>query len=291
MTPLDADEQAFLSKHVSVLRGPKRDYDTRGRFRDGSTLQDDFQAALVADDVEYLAIAGRLVNQLATSMNGTNSPDCVVAFLISEDESQASSANILKLDADVEAAELIQELDVIRLHVFQNLLPRPGDMQKGISWPDARSNSSLIVLDTNTTGTAKYFQNAYRIDASPTAVATENALMAEIQALNPRQVPVVVAAVGQGGEAGAVVERIRRDVPSFMPTSPELGAGDALPGIVRPNFLAARKTSYKADEIELRLPLSKLGQVRTTRVGLGFVTTIQTSEPLTPIDDSDVTGS
>lgn len=288
LTELDEEEEAFVSRHVSTLRSPKGDKDTRGRFREDSTLLADFQVALTATPGEFLDIAGRLVAQLASTMPGTASADCVLAFVTAEDSQGSRSANILKLDADVEAAELIQEGEVIRLHVFQDLLPRPGDMQKGISWPDLRESSNLIVMDTNTSGTAKYFQNAYRIDASPAAVATENALMKQIEWLQPVQVRAAVAAIGGGGDASQVVERIKRNVPTFDVVAPELGAGGAMPGIIRSTFTETRKTTFEADDIELRLPLGRLDQVHTIKVGLGYETTIQTTTPLTPTEDSSV---
>jgi len=290
---LDEDEEDFLVRHVERLRKTTNASETRGRFRPDSTLEKDFAAALTADKVAFVAVAGRLVQQLADAMQGVNSASCVVALVVEESTKGGQrTVSLLKLDAEVEAAQLDRSGEGVRLRVFKDLLPRPGDIQKGLSWPDPRApHSTLVVLDAIVEGTAKYFQNAYRIDASPNARVTEKALVEELAELTPSRIVAAVAAIGDGGDAEAVIERIRGQVPRFEVSAPELGAGGAMPGVIRPQFATVVKKSYEADEIELKLPLARMAQVRTRRVGTGFQTVISTSTPMTPVDNDDVSGS
>ena len=129
-----------------------------------------------------------------------NAPDCVVAFLTTG-SSPADATSLLKLDAEIEAAHLEQTKQGIRLRVFQDLLPQPGELQKGISWPDPRApQSDVIVLDHVKAGTAAYyFQNAMHIDASARAVDTERALLDAITALPQDQITVAAEAAAEGG--------------------------------------------------------------------------------------------
>ncbi|MCC4906789.1 hypothetical protein [Microbacterium sp. cx-59] len=290
---LDDDEEDFLVRHVDRVRKTTNASETRGRFRPDSTLEQDFIAAMSADETAFVLIAGRLVQQLASAMQGVNSASCVVALVVEAmQDGGARTVSLLKLDAEVEAAQLDRTGTGVRLRVFRDLLPRPGEIQKALSWPDPRApHSSLVVLDAIVEGTAKYFQNAFRIDASPNARLTERALVEQLSELPPAKIASAVAAAGNGGDAEKVVERIRRDLTHFPVTAPELGAGGAMPGTIRPQFATLVKKSYEADEIELKLPLARMGQVRTRRVGAGYVTTIRTSTPLTPIDPDDVDGS
>jgi hypothetical protein len=290
---LDEDEEDFLVRHVERLRKTTNASETRGRFRPDSTLEQDFTEALTADRSAFVAVAGRLVQQLADAMQGVNSASCVVAFVVEAQQGGVNrTVSLLKLDAEVEAAQLDRTSDGVRLRVFKDLLPRPGDIQKGLSWPDPRApHSTLVVLDAIVEGTAKYFQNAYRIDASPNARITERALIEELSELPPARIAAAVAAVGHGGDAETVIERIRGQVPRFIVTAPELGAGGAMPGMIRPQFATVVKKTYEADEIELKLPLARMSQVQTHQVGTGYETVILTSTPLTPVEQDDVSGT
>jgi len=184
---LEQDEEDFLHRHVERLRSAVKATDARGRLRHGSTLAADMADALTASDDDFLIFAGRLVDELAKAMKSVgNAPDCVVAIL-TEGKDGPSTTSLLKLDAEIEAAQLKQTEQGIRLRVFKDLLPRPGDLQKGISWPDPRSpESEIIVLDHIKAGTAAlYFQSAMRIDASPRACGWS----ARVGAARPRHGP------------------------------------------------------------------------------------------------------
>ena len=283
---LDDDEEDFLVRHVERLRKTTNASETRGRFRPDSTLEQDFADAMAADKEPFVAIAAQLVQQLASAMQGVNSASCVVVFVVEAQSGGGKrTVSLLKLDAEVEAAQLDRSGEGVRLRVFKDLLPRPGEIQKGLSWPDPRApHSSLVVLDAIVEGTAKYFQNAYRIDASPNARTTEKALVEELSELTPARIAAAVAVVGDGGDAEAVVDRIRGQVPRFEVSAPELGAGGAMPGMIRPQFATVVKKSYEADGIELKLPLARMDQVHTRRVGVEYETVIRTSTPLTPVE-------
>jgi hypothetical protein len=293
LSPIDADEEDFLHRHVDRLRAVVQQQDGRGRFRDHSFLAADLNHLLNAEDDDFLTIAGRMVSRLAAAMELTsNAKACVVAVLTEGPEAGAQTVSLLKLDAEVEAAEMKETPEGVRLHVYRDLLPRPGDIQKGFTWPDPRPASSIVVLDQVSAGSAvRYFQDAFEIDVSPRAKDTEDALSREIAALPAASAARALRAVGDGGTAEEVTTRITAEVPEFSPTARELGASGAMGGRVRPAYRQTAKKPYDADGIELRVPLSMLNRVVTRREGPGYVTTIRTETPLTPLEDGDVGGA
>lgn len=284
LSDLDPVEEDFLERHVAELRSQTGVGDARGRFRDTSSLSDDINSALAADGDAFVAIAARLVTQLAVAMQGVNSSSCVVALIV-QDFAAERRFTLLKLDAEIEAAQLEQTADGIKLHVFDDLLPRPGDIQKGLSWPDPRSpDSDLIVLDRVRHGSAaKYFQLAFGIVASPRPKDTEDALMIELAQMSPTDAQLAVTAIGQGGPAEQVVARIRDVVPGFAPASHELVPVDGPPGYIRSSFDGTAPVKFQADGVQLSVPVSMRAAVETHREGTGYVTTIRTSTPLTPV--------
>jgi hypothetical protein len=289
VSALDVDEEDFLQRHVDALRGEaRREESPRGRFRVGSGLLTDFELALMADATEFEEIATELVTSLAKAMRGApKALDCVVALVTDGDKSGPGHVSLLKLDAEIEAAQLEQVKDGIRLRVFRDLLPRPGQLQKGLSWPDPREPlSDVIIMDRNAGHTAYYFQNAYGVDASPSAMDTERALVNAIaDGLPPEDAADALSLVGGGGPAEEVVSRIRERHPNFDPDAPELGAGGSMAGRIRSRGVTARKKEFRADGIDLRVPLDRLDRVSTAKTGDRFETRITTSTPLTPLRD------
>lgn len=293
---MDEAEEDFLQRHLDRLREVVNGSDTRARFRAGSFLVAELPDLLADDEDLFLDVSETLVNRLAAAMEQTgNASACVVAVVSEGPDAGPSSAALLKLDAEVEAAQLNETREGLRLRVFQDLLPRPGDIQKAFTWPDPRApESELIVLDKVVAGSAtKYFQDAFEIDVSPKSKDTEEALIEEILKLPTVQLRPALTAVADGGNAEDVVERVRSVAPSFGAQARELGGGGALPGKVRPGFVATAKRTFLAENIELRVPLDALDRVETRRDGDAYVTSIRTRVPLTPItqDPSDVGGN
>jgi hypothetical protein len=220
-----------------------------------------------------------------------NAKACVMALLTEGPDSGPTQVSLLKLDAEIEAAQLTQTSGGVRLRILQGLLPRPGEMQKGFSWPDPRTpRSTIIVLDKIVAGSStKYFKDAFELDVSPKAADTESALVEEIAGLPIDSITAAVAAADSGGDAEEVVDRIRQAVPDFAPTADELGSAGALGGRIRPHFSTLATKTFQADGFELKVPLASMNRVTTRREGTQYVTTIVTDYPLTdPVDDQDV---
>lgn len=290
--PLASDEEDFLQRHVNKLRDEAtKAQSPRGRFRPGSSLLGELESALSANSATFDAVATGLVDSLAKAMRGVaNALDCVVALVIDGPSSGPEHVSLLKLDAEIEAAQLQQAQDGIRLRVFRDLLPRPGELQKGLSWPDPRyPQSTIVIKDRNTGPTAFYFQNAFGIDASPAALDTERAFVnALADSLAPSDAAVALSLVGDGGPADEIVARVRGRYPNFRADAPELGAGGALAGRIRPRDVKIQKKKFSADGIDLHVPLDRLDRVSTRQRDGRFETRIVTSTPLTPVSSENL---
>jgi hypothetical protein len=289
ISELNAAEHDYLTRHVDELRVRRSNASAVFcAFRPESGTLRDFQAVMVADDDEMVEIATRMVRALAETMRGAPAAkeDCVVALLTSSADSGGPVEHVtfLKLDARIEAARLqrAKETGRLSLRVFQDLLPAPGDMQKGISWPDPRQPASELILhDTNQGDAALYFGNAFGLTVSSKALDTENALTDQLVAqLGQAKAQRAVALVDfEGGRADLVIAKVQEEYPEFQPTGRSLGAGGSLPGFIRPNQLSLRKKVFAADGIELRVPIGSLNAIQTEREAE------RTSTPLTPIED------
>jgi hypothetical protein len=287
LSELDSDEQDFLRRHVEALRSATGVIDARGRARAGSSISELLEDALTCSDEEFVEHAGRLVDDLALAMHGVwNAPDCVLALLTTGLD-KPTSTSVLKLDAEIEAAHLEEtERGGIRIRVFQDLLPSPGDLQKGVSWPDPRfPRSELIVLDNVKMGSAAaYFQRAMGVEASPQAKETEKELLDEISKLPLDRMAEVLGVATEGGSAEDVVRRIREAVPEFDPRSPALGAGDGLAGPIRPGFAKTAVRTFSADGIEVKVRLDKLSDITSEPFGNRYRTVIISDSPLVQSD-------
>jgi hypothetical protein len=289
ISPLATDEEDFLQRHVDELRSEAaKEQSPRGRFRQGSTLLQALGSVLDGSDTILETVATGLVESLAKEMLGVpNALDCVVALVTDRPTSGSGPEHVslLKLDAEIEAAQLQQAQGGIRLRVFRDLLPRPGELQKGLSWPDPRApESTIIIKDRNPGRTALYFQNAFGIDASPAAVESERAFVnALADSLPPSDAAEALNLVGMGGPADEVVARVRERYPNFQPDAPELGTGGALAGRIRPRNVKVQKIKFYADGIELAVPVDRLDRITTRQQNGQFETRIVTSTPLTPL--------
>lgn len=286
---LAEDEADFLSRHVVELRTHIDEGDARGLFRPESILPEIFERAPTADRDEFVELANRLVDSLAREMQSVRSSSCVLAFVVEEDGQEGHECvTLLKLDAEVEAARL-EELagGGIRLQVFDDLLPSPGDIQKGFSFPDPRSpESDVVLLDKVTPGTAtRYFQRAFGVTASPPSKEVENALRRDLATLRGDDFDTAVDAIGRGGPVNDVVTRIRAVVPHFTTSASHPPQEGAPVGYVRETFNSSSPIPYEANGIKLFVPPRHRGSVRTRAEGTGFVTEIRTTTPLTPPDE------
>ena len=263
---LSDEEQDFLQRHVDNLRVHGDSSDAlRSQFQTGSDTAQLFQELLQLDEDKVPKTVEVIVSRLVAQMKASTTPKPgILAVVTSGPEDGAQFVSVLKLEAIHEAAKFERlAKGRIRLEVLKNLLPAPGQLQKGVSWPDPRLTSDAIIQDTNVEA-ARYFFNAVQLNISPKAAQAERALVETIlREVSVEQAPkVLAAAASQSGPSEKVVAAIRKDYPDFKGEAPELSAAEGrVPGILRPGRIAARKVRISGDGIDIIVPFDRLDQV------------------------------
>ncbi|MDQ3877018.1 MAG: hypothetical protein M3290_01520, partial [Actinomycetota bacterium] len=155
----------------------------------------------------------------------------------------------------------------------------PGDLQKGISWPDPRANSDAIIRDRNVEA-ARYFLNAMQLDVGAKPVDAERQLMEAIVQLPAADVPAAYEiAATKAGPADQIVKELKEVFPSLPTDYPAISSGPGT-GFVRPNKIAARRLRVRAEGIDILIPPHVVNNVSWEQSGDEYVITIRVaSEP------------
>jgi 37-kD nucleoid-associated bacterial protein len=273
---LDADDADYLQRHVDKLQAEASAADSlRSQFKAGSIMEQLLQQLRDKDDASFVEataiIAGRVKDAMDAS---TNTSPGVLAVVRSPIDESAQAVSILKLDAINEAARFALEPHRIRISVLRHLLPAPGDLHKGVSWPDPRPVSDAIVLERNASA-ARYFFNACELDVSLRSKEAEKALHRVLIQVPRERRPAVAAEIAQlSGPVEKLAAAIKQREPDISTDLPELGSGGRLGGLVRPGKLAAGRTRFSGDGIDVLVPYDLLGRVSIQPHGGGWQMTI-----------------
>lgn len=262
---LGEDDIDFLRRHVQELR---RAADIQNallsQFQSGSGIPDLLRGLLTASDDQFVEISAGLAKRLHASMDQTTTPKPgVLAVIVTDVGSGADAASVLKLDAISEAASFMFEAGgQVKLNVLRNLLPAPGDLQKGISVPDPRDTSEAVVIDRNQTA-AQYFFNAFELRVSSTPREAEHALAEAIIQNVPQaqQAEALGYAATLSGRAEDVAAQVQERYPAIVVDRRELGTVGVPGGYIRPNKVATHKVRYRGDGIDVLVPHDRLDRI------------------------------
>jgi hypothetical protein len=272
-------ESDFLVRHVEKVRR-LTETSVRGLFSPDSGMPGILKSLATAEDTVFETTAKNLQDSLADAMRPVpNARDCVFAVVVTVDPQADSHVTLLKLDAVVEAARMeLLKTGGVSLKVLKELLPEPGRVQKALSWPDGRTVSDAITIDTNATS-ARYFEDAFDMRVSPKSTEAETALAKTlVERIPAENLPAAFT-------AAAVIEGPLDDVLEALTEAgfPELAevaldvAGEERPaGIIRPNKLAAKSVVWRADGVELRVPAELASYVNIEPEGDGWRLTLRT---------------
>lgn len=280
LAELSDEEADFLQRHVDDLRDHADSPDAlRSQFEPGSNTQELFENLLKAEGTEVPSLAEVVVTRLVSQMRSTTTPKAgILAVVTSGPEEGPNSVSVLKLEAIHEAAKFERlAKGRIRLEVLRDLLPGPGALQKGVSWPDPRETSDATVQDTNISA-ARYFFNAVQLMLSPKPAQAEKALAETIVEEVPQEQlsKVLAAAASQSGPGEKVVDAIRQTFSGFKGERRELTGGDGkVAGIVRPGRIASKRLKISGDGIDIVVPFDRLDQVTEDETGGQWIYTVR----------------
>lgn len=273
---LGTDEADYLERHVSALRDRANDADAqRSRFQPGADVPNLFKKLLSADDDTLVEITGIFATRLSNQMKVATNPNAGVLAIVITGGGEQTYVSVLKLDATHEAASFKQLAQgKVTITLLRRLLPSPGELQKGISWPDPRPTSDAVIRDRNIQA-AQYFLNAFQLEVGAKASDTERDLLAAITSLPAAEVPKAFQlAATKTGPAETVVAELQTEHPSLEAIRPSLQPGPRA-GIVRPNKIAARRIRLVAEGIEILVNPDYAGLVSWIAEGDGYVITVR----------------
>ena len=281
LAELEADDVDFLMRHVMKLREESTaESSLLSRFHLGSGVPGLLDKLLGASANEFVEVSAGLAVRLKESMDQSTNPKVgVLAVLASGDSDTAEVVSVLKLDAISEAASYRLADGQVQLTALRDLLPAPGQLQKGLSWPDPRTGSQAIVIDRNIVA-AKYFFNAFELQVSATSAEAERALSEAIFKNVPssRQAAAIQFASTLSGPSEYVVAELQNHYPEVGIEQAALGAGDGVGGFIRQNKVARHRIRYMGDGIVVVVPWDRIEQVTGPgQVGGGWEMTIRFS--------------
>ncbi|MDO8309116.1 MAG: hypothetical protein Q7V58_12270 [Actinomycetota bacterium] len=163
LRPGVAEVSPFLSAHLEGLRD---------RARDGSAANAAFydppREQLIEDlrtgtDDAFLAATNVLAARLADEMTHVNpAPGLLVCTTMEAEAGGDRFAAVLKLEVVSAHGAVLRRLETGEetLAAVTDVLDRPGDLQKGLVYPDERPSSAAVVGDASTQNEARYFLRA-----------------------------------------------------------------------------------------------------------------------------------
>jgi hypothetical protein len=163
----------------------------------------------IGDDAAFLSAAKKIGGRLIEAMGplGTAKPGLLLcATFESEEVPSAATAAVLKLEVVSEHGAILELLESGEetLAAVQRVLDKPGELQKGLVYPDTRSDSEAIVGDKAAQQEARYFLRAVAVTLEAHAASSAREL-----------VRAVAAKAGPG-----VARSVVRALPSIEPASP-----------------------------------------------------------------------
>lgn len=287
MMALGPAESDYFAKHVEAVRR----YDNGspiGAFSKVANTPTQLQTLRTTQkDYVFVNAATNLQSLLAACMRTTSSAkDCVFGVLRTTDTTGSSPhVSVLKLDAVVEAAQwkLLQD-GKMDFRVLTDLLPEPGELQKGLSWPDERSASEVHTVDRNSVA-AQYFEVAFGLLVSSRAREAEAALIQAVAgAVPPAEVETVLREVEDDGSLDEVLEQLAQRHPELAGAAESEKAAERPSGRVRAQSVAGRTLAWDADGIQVRVPGHLMDRVvkRQTSQGWELVITTHVEPKLGP---------
>lgn len=262
LADLSEAEQDFLQAHLDDLHKKLGDIERqRSRFQHGADTERLFKRLLTADSMEFLAVTQTFVERLGAAMkSATNPKSGILAVMTSGEGARPDRVDVLKLDTDHLAARMRRVKGRIRLDVYRDLLPQPGELQKGLSWPGP-ARSAAAIQDRNAS-VAAYFLAAFQLEVSAKASDAERGLLAEIVRLPAeRRTAALEAARELSGPADEVVVQLRQVVPELQAERRALGGDGAVAGNIRPGRFRQLRLRLSGDNIDIYVPQEKLSQV------------------------------
>jgi hypothetical protein len=267
---VDEGINAFLRDHISGLRAMTEKRGTSpGRFTDPEA-KGLFRDLFTGSDQGFLTAAGSLTKRLIARMDARAAPGLLIC--LRGDDGHDRYGGVLKLQVVAPNAAVLKKLasGEVQLSAIQDLLDKPGDLQKGALSTTWLPEDNIMIGD-QLGQDARYFPEAFAIKvfARPTEAVT--GLITALDDVAPKLVTSVAIALPRvaAGDVPDVLGSLGREIPEFTPGL-QAEVADALANQPRPvaHIDTGRPVTetIRAGGIRITGPVSEMrGRVRIER--------------------------
>jgi len=197
---------AFLCAHAQGLIDKALDGSAAN-----ATFYDAAREQLIEDlrsgsDAEFLTAADLLATRLTDEMSHVGNPASGLLVCTTFENGTSGTARlaaVLKLEVVSDQGAVLRRLDSGEetLAAVTNVLDRPGDLQKGLVFPDSRPRSTAVVGDKAAQQEARYFLKSVGITLEARPNASAAALVAAVGKYTDRRTAQrVIAALPSASE-------------------------------------------------------------------------------------------
>jgi len=260
---IDNGVNAFLGDHITGLREMAVKRKTPpGRFTDHEA-QHLFGDLFAGADVSFLAAAGTLTKRLIARMDGRTAPGLLICLRALDN--QERYGGVLKLQVVAPNAAVLEQLAAgkVKLSAVQDLLDKPGDLQKGaISTSWLRDDRILVGDQLN--HEAAYFPAAFGIMIYGRPAGAVAELLTVIDAIEPGLAESIARALPgvRSGEPQDVLAGLAQSVHELTDSI----QADILEGLAqRPRPIGYIDTTRPATETIKAGPITITGPVPDMR--------------------------
>lgn len=214
----------FLCAHAAGLIAKAADGSAANATFHNAGRQQLIEELRTGADEAFLAAADILAHELTEQINhvGNAAPGLLVCTTI--EDGPAPYAAVLKLEVVSNEGAVLRRLESGEetLAAVTNVLDRPGDLQKGLVFPDARPDSDAVVGDKAAQQEARYFLRSVGVTLQARPSASAAALVAAVGKRMSRAVAqeVVVRlpslSAGSPTEVLGQLQEVGVDIPAMV---------------------------------------------------------------------------
>lgn len=286
----------FLRAHVDDLldKATKNDAAPPARFTDADA-EELFRYLHTGSEAEFLDSVGELATRLIARMNGATAEGLLLALRATHGSGQI--AGLLKLQVVAENGAVLKRLESgeLQLSAVQDLLEKPGDLQKGALVTSALPAGQVYCAD-KLSRTSQYFPDAFgiRIYAKPSAAT--RAFFDIAQALAPGLVAPIAQCwpTLQPGTVREVLAELGETLPDLQPRLQEEmieTLESAARPVLRLDTTRRVKETLKAGEVTISGPIEAMRQhVAISRIESGEWHTVVSSDDQPDVAHGLMTG-
>lgn len=260
---VNEDVSAYLLEHLKSLDA-RAHRTPPAYFLDGSARQR-FEHLKSGSDDQFLDVSGEMASRLLGRMDRRMPDGLFVAARIMNDSGDARVA-VMKLQVAAPHAGYLRDVKGrVQLAAVKDALDAPGELQKGGVYPDARSDSDVLIGDQLDVG-AIYFLDVLGLRQDESPKAALSAVYHSLSSRLPDKRKEIASSIQRRrpDTVSDALDGIIQDLPETQPLreeiEKELHGGPRRPHALDPRKAASMRRVISAHGIEVRGPIGEMNE-------------------------------